>query len=385
MTNLTLLRKNLLRNKLRTTLTVLAIALPMFVFTVARSFKDLVNQFFEASDRKMRVAVHQKLTYTTYLPQRIRDEILQMAPPGYISSICRTTWFGGRLEGKQATFASMAVDRDTFPLVYSEFEMTPEEVERFTSERRGAIVCKSVADEQNWRIGDRVTLIGEIPPYPKLEFVIAAIPKGLSQPWFYFALDYLDDSVREMGSPSVGTHNFWLKCSSQEARHWALTEIDKHFANTEHETRTEMESTFIAQFAKSGGDWIGMVWNIGRLIVLVAVAVAFNTMSMAFRERSRELAVLRALGFSAGRIVRMVLTEGALLGLIGGLLAVGPIYVITLAMNVSLPGMGGGIRVREQTAGIALGVALACGLLAAIVPAIMAGRLKVAAALRKVV
>lgn len=384
MTKTTVLLKNLGRNKQRMALTVAAIALPLLVFTVARSFVDVVNQFFAESDRKMRVAVHQKITYTAQLPSRIRDEILQMAPEGYIEAICRTTWYGGRIEGKQATFPSMGVDRETFPLVYAEYGMTDEEIARFQGERRGAIIGKPLADQQNWAIGDRVTLVGSTPPFAKMEFIITAIPKDLEAPWFYFGRDYYDETVREVTGEPLGVNNFWLKCATPAAREWALAEIDKRFANTEYETRTEMESTFIAQFAKSGGDWVGMIWNIGQLIVLVAVAVAFNTMSMAFRERTREIAVLRALGFSAGRIVRMVLAEGVLLGLLGGIIAAVPIYALTQLVDIN-PGLGFNVRVTATTAGLALAVAVAVGLSAAAVPAALAGRLRVAAALRKVV
>lgn len=384
MTKATVLLKNLGRNKLRTTLTVVAIALPMLVFTVSRSFVDAIDEFFAESDRNLRVAVHQKVTYTAPMPQRIKDEILQLAPPGYVTAICRTSWFGGHIEGKQASFPSMGVDRDTFPVVYSEFRMSPDDIAAFQKERRGAIIGSMLANQQNWKIGDRVTLKGQLPPYPVIEFVIVAIPPGLDSPWFYFALDYYDEKYREATGNPVSVNNFWLKCASPEAREWALREIDKHFANTEYETRTEMESTFVESFVKSQGDWVGMIWNIGRLIVLVAVAVAFNTMSMSFRERTREIAVLRALGFSAGRIVRMVLAEGVALGLLGGLIAVAPIYTLTTAQDISVPGTGRPIRIAETTAAIALLVAVGCGFLAALLPAVLAGRLKVAAALRKV-
>jgi putative ABC transport system permease protein len=112
---------------------------------------------------------------------------------------------------------------------------------------------------------------------------------------------------------------------------------------------------------------------------------AFNTMTMAFRERTRELAVMRALGFPAGRIVGMVLTEGVLLGVLGGVLAVGPLYLMTAVGEVEIPGLPGAIRVPEATASLSMIVAVACGLLASLVPAVMAGRLQVATALRKVV
>lgn len=384
--NATLLTfKNLGRNKRRTLLTLLAIALPLFVFTIARSLKDVVADFLAATDRNMRVAVHQKITFTTYLPQRMRAEIEDMAPEGYIDAICRTSWFGGRVEGKQSSFVSMAVDRDTFARVYSEFHMTPEQQQRFLDERRAAVVAQSLANQMNWKENDRIELIGSLPPYPKIEFIVAAVVKDISGPWLYFALDYYDEIIQKESGNPAGIHNFWLKCSSPQARQWALSEIDKRYANTEFETRTEMESTFLEAFTRSGGDWVGMAWTVGQLTVLVAIMAAFNTMSMAFRERTRELAVMRALGFSATRVVGMVLSEGLLLGLVGGLIAVGPLYLALRLWQPDIPELPGGIRISDNTALLAMAVALACGVLAALVPAFLAGRLKVAAALRKVV
>lgn len=377
--------KNLSRNRLRTLLTLAAIALPIFVFTVARSFVDGIQQFFKDSDNRMRVAVHQKITFTTFLPQRIRGEIEDLAPEGYIEAVCSTSWFGGKVEGEQLNFPNMGVDKDTFHIVYDEYDMTPEQVERFQEERRAAVIGPSLAKMTGWRVGDRVTLKGEIPPYPELELVIVAIPTGLDGPWLYFGLDYYDEAYRELSDNAVGVHNFWLRCTSPEAREWALTQVDKHYANTQYETRTEMESTFIAAFVQSGGDWIGLVWTVGRLIVFVAVAVAFNTMSMAFRERTRELAAMRAIGFSGGHVTRLLLSEGVLLGLLGGALAIVPLYALTSLIDLEIPSTGMIVQIPTRTALFGLAVALLCGVFAAIAPAVMAGRLQVASALRKVV
>ncbi len=378
------LRRNIFTRPLRlTTLTIAASALPRFVYPISRSFVDILNQFFKDSDRNMRVAVHQKLTFTRTLPQRMREEISTLAPPGYIEAICRATWFGGRIKNSQSMFPSMAMDRDTFPIVYSEFHLTPKQIENFQKERRGAIVAKNLADSMNWQEGTKVTLTGTLPPFAELEFIIVAIGPDIKDNWFYFGLDYYNEVIEKLTNEPVGIHNFWMKCNSPEARQWALAEIDKHFANTNFETRTEMESTFIASFINSQGDIFGMIWTIGRLIVFVAIAVAFNTMSMAFRERTREIAVLRALGFHAGSVTRILLIEGLVLGLIGGTIATLPIYAITHLIHIQPPNMPP-ILIEGKTAAFGLGVAVLCGLLAATIPALMARRLQIAPALRKV-
>lgn len=375
--------KNLGRNKRRTILTVLGIALPLFVFMVTSSMKRQIEEMFASMEKSMRVATHQRLTYTTMLPQRIRQEIESIAPPGYLEGVCRATWFGGKIEGTQESFPSMAMDPDTFHLVYNEYGMTEEEVARFKEEKRGAVVGKMFAKRRNVGVGDKVTLVGTIPPFAKMEFVIVAIPSGLEDPWLYFRLDYYDEVSRQLSGESIGVHNFWMRCSTPQAQAWALEEIDRHFANSQHETRTETESNFIRGFLESGGDWVGMAWKIGCLVVFVALSVGFNTMSMSYRERTSEIAVLRALGFSGGRIGSMVVAEGALLGLIGGLLAVGPLFALTNLTEIELPQMGSFV-IEARVAGLAFGVAVLCGVLAALAPALMAARVEVAHALRKV-
>lgn len=375
--------KNLGRNKRRTILTIMAIALPLFVFLVTSSLKQGLEQAFADMEKSMRVATHQKLTYTTLLPQRIREEIEAVAPAGFLEGVCRSTWFGGKIEGTQQAFPSMAVDRDTFHIVYSEYEMTDEEIARFNETKQGAIVGKQFAKAANVGIGDRITLKSTVPPFVSLEFKVVAIPTGLSDPWLYFGLDYYDEVYRQMSGDSMGVHNFWMRCSTPEARKWALTEIDRHFANSQHETLTETESNFIRSFIESGGDWVGMAWKVGLMVVVVALSVGFNTMSMAFRERTSEFAVLRALGFSARRIGFWVISEGLLLGFMGGVIAVVPLYALTNLQDITLPQMGQ-FKVETTVAVTSLAVAVLCGFLAALIPAVMAMRLQVATALRKV-
>lgn len=385
MTYASLTCKNLARNKLRLLLTLAAIGLPLFVFTLTKSLKEGVERFLQNSDQKLRVAVHHKLSFTLPLPQRLRGELEALAPEGYVQGICRTAWLGGRVEGQQFFFPNMGVDKDTLAIVYPEYEMTPEEILRFQEERQGAVVGVPLAKAMNWKIGDKVTLKGEIPPFPEVEVVICAIPRGLKDTWLFFGMDYYNEIIEQATGEPVWVNNFWLRCTSPKAREWALNEIDKHFSQGEIQTRTELESTFIESFIKSGGDWIQMVWTIGRLVILVALSVGFSTMSMAFRERVREIAVMRAIGFKAGAVTRMILSEGFLIGLIGGALATVPIYVLSHSFDLVIPNSGFSIEISENTLAAGLIVGVACGLLAAWLPAASAGRLRVATALRKVV
>ncbi|HEY3242886.1 MAG TPA: FtsX-like permease family protein [Phycisphaerae bacterium] len=385
MTTLTIAFRSLARRRLRTVLTLLSIALPMLVYTGARSIVDDVRRFIAEVDRNGRVVVHQRFGYTTTLPQRLREDILALDHRGSVRAVCRTTWFGGHVEDAQVAFPSMAVDRDTFPIVYDEYGFSPDDLRRLAAERRAAVVGRPLAARMNWKIGDVIVLVGGLPPYPRMEFIVAAIPSRLETSWLYVGLDYYDEVYREKAGEPVGVNTFWLKCTSAEARRWALTEIDRHFANSEHETRTEMESTFLLSFARTEGAWVDLIWTVGQLIVLVSVAAAFNTLSQSIRERTRDLAVLRALGFSRARIMGMVLLEGLSFGLLGGLLGVMPVYLVSAVVSPVLPGSSAPLHISGWTSVVGIATGLAVGALAAVLPAASASRLKVAAALGRVV
>ena len=94
--------------------------------------------------------------------------------------------------------------------------MTTQEIERFAAERSGAVIGKPIADRMNWNVGERVTMVGGLPPFPRMEFVIVAIPPKLSAPWFYLRLDYYDEVYQRLTGGPVGVHNFWMKCSSPD-------------------------------------------------------------------------------------------------------------------------------------------------------------------------
>jgi putative ABC transport system permease protein len=152
------------------------------------------------------------------------------------------------------------------------------------------------------------------------------------------------------------------------------------FENSPYPTRTESEREF-------GRSFLAFLGNIKLFLAAICGAVTFtillvsaNTVAMAVRERTREVAILRTLGFAPGEILQLVLGESVLISLAGGLVGLG----LGVVIAKGLAAVAGGLvqEVKWQAAAIVLGMAVVIGLLAALVPAMIASRKNVVESLR---
>ncbi len=383
------LMQNLKRNRLRTALTLVAFALPMGIFVAALSFVVALAQMAAENEKELRLAVHHKTTIVNMLPEAVRRRIEALDPERErLRAICGMRWFGGRVPDTQNTIVSLAADADTFPVVYSDVGMTPEEIESWTRERRAAVAGKAVAARQGWKAGDRVTLVSTVPPYLSLEFKLVKIMPGDDQGnFFYFRRDYLEESLKEADSALPSHCNiFWVKCNSAAAMRTLQTDIDALFANSPDETKSEDENAFGANFTQAGGNIPGLMQTMAIVVVVIIALVAGNTMMMSFRERSRELAVFKAIGFQSRRVFGIVLAESVMLALLGALLGVLPSALLLAVTPVENLNMGpiSALRVSPIAVGLSMMIALLVGLAAGLWPAYQALRLRTVDALRKI-
>ncbi len=380
------LMQNLKRNRLRTGLTAVAFALPMGIFVLALSLVVVLAENAARAEQQLRLAVRNKMALTGGLPEGIRRRIEELDPDRQrLRAVCAMRWFGGRVPDTPDTLTSLACDVDTFPDVYSDYELTAQEREFWERERRAAVVGDGVALKHGWRVGQRVELVSTIPPYLRLEFLVAKIIPNSSPPnLFYFRRDYLRDAWEAAGGGAVACNIVWVKCRSAAALRSLQQEIDATFANSPNETKSEDENAFVAGFVQAIGDLPGLARTMALVVVLIISLVAGNTMMMSFRERTRELAVFKALGFSARRVFGIVLSESLLLAALGSLLGIVPtaagLAVIPrqqlISASFSPP------RFSLLAAGGALVIGLIVGLVAGLWPAYQALRLRTTDALR---
>lgn len=388
MTMTYVLMQNLRRNRLRTVLTVAGFALPMGVFVGAISLVTIFIRVGAAAQRELRIAVRNKVSLATPLPEAYRRRIEGLDPNRErIRAVCGFRWFGGKVPDTQETVQALGVDADTFSTVFADLELTAEEDALFKRERRAAVAGEQLADKYKWRIGDRFTLDSNIPPYIPLEFVlIKTLPQPQRALAVYFRRDYLEEALVERGSDRTANCNaFWIKCVNAGALQSLRADIDAHFANNPDETETVDESAFFALFQQALGDIPGLM-NVMAVVVLgIMGLVAGNTMMMSFRERIRELAVFKAIGFQSRRVFLIVLSESILLALLGSLAGIVPVATL-LYLSPFQVRMGpiGRIELSPWAVGVALIIALLVGLAAGLVPAWNALRLRTTDALRKV-
>lgn len=382
------LMQNLRRNPLRIGLTAVAFALPMAIFVAAISLVVAMAQAAASMEKELRLGVHHKTSLVNALPEGMRRKIEALDPDRKrLTAVCGMRWFGGRVPNTQNTLTSLAADADTFPIVYSDTQMQPAEIEAWNRDRQACVVGISPAEQYGWKVGDRITLESTIPPYTQLEFKIVKVLENKERAnFFWFRRDYLVESWKALNYDDPRCNIFWVKCNSADDMHSLQKEIDALFANTPDEIKSEDENTFGANFIQAAGNIPGLMQVMSIVVVVVIAMVAGNTMMMSFRERTRELAVFKAIGFQSGRVFRIVLAESVLLALGGSLVGILPVTLYLLWHPIKLR-QAGPVGVLEVSWIAVIGsiiIALLVGLLAGFWPAFQALRLRTTDALRRV-
>jgi putative ABC transport system permease protein len=376
---LPLLFANLLRRKVRTTLTLGSFAVALFLFCLLATIRAAFNQGVEAAGAD-RILVINKVSMIQPLPIAYRDRVLRV--PG-VKEATFANWFGGVYQDEKNFFPQFAVDAETYRTIYSEFLVTPEEWQAFLADKQGAVVGKATADRFGWKVGDRIPIKGAI--YPgDWEFNLRGIYTGrrpnddLTQFWFRW--DYLKEKAPPWATNIVGWYTVRVAPGSDSVQ--VSKAIDEVFANSAWETRTQSESAFMASFVEQMGNIEFLMFAIGSVVFFTLLLVTGNTMATSVRERTGELAILKTVGFTDASVLALVLIESVLVAAIGGALGIGLAKMFTLAGD---PTKGMLASFYLPPAGIAAGAALSLsvGLIAGLLPALGAMRLQVVDALRR--
>jgi putative ABC transport system permease protein len=382
------LMQNLRRNPLRSGLTAVAFALPMAVFVAAISMVTAMVRINQAVAAELRLATHHKTTIINPLPGRLRPQIEALDPGRQrLRAICGMRWFGGKIPNTQTVIQSLAADPDTFPVVYTDADMDAADIEAWMKDRQACVIGYGLSDTHRWTLGSRLTLKSSVPPYLELEFhVVKIMPTPSRANVLYFRRDFLSESLKAAGMDNYADCNvFWIKCHGVEAMRSLQREIDAGFANSPHETKTEDENTLFAGFMQASGNIPGLMQAMAVVVVVIIALVAGNTMMMSFRERTRELAVFKAIGFPSRRIFGIVLGESLLLALVGALIGIVPTAALLAAFPVRrlnfLPMAA--LEVSPVAVVASLAIALAVGLAAGLWPAYQALRIRTVNALRR--
>jgi putative ABC transport system permease protein len=378
MSTIGFITKNALRNKRRALLSVLSVAVSLFLFvTLLVGLRELTVPV-EDIGAASRIIVRNKISLGNILPARQRPIIERI--PG-IEVVTPFTWFGGKFRGEEVMFGQFAMDPSAVQKILVDAKIPPDQLESFLKDRRGALVGKDTAEKYELKVGDRVVLEGTFWPYD-VELHVAGIYSGtLDNRNLFFNHAYFDEIAGDQGI--VGT--WWLKAKSIEDVPRIVSEINKAFENTSAEVRAETERAFQMGFVSMWGNIKVLVHRICSVVVFTLLLVSTSTMSMAIRERFRELAVLKALGYQRRELFAFILAESFGLAALGALIGVGGAYYLftfTDTIKAATGGMFILFEVTPRILGQACLVAAALGIIAAIAPAVSVARMSVVEGLK---
>jgi putative ABC transport system permease protein len=382
MNDLTLMRKNLWRKPVRTSLLLISILIAFLLFGVLISFNTAITDVRTAPNRMVTLS---KINFTESLPIAYYDRVARMEG---VQAATHMNWFGGYYQDPQRGFlAVFAVDPSSYLRVYNDdLPLTEQERNTFLHERTALLVARNIAEKYHWRVGQHIPINSNI--YSQSDgshtwtFTIAGIfdtPKGSSQQnSVLIRYDYFNDTIT-FGKDRIGWISFLT--TSSRLNDQVAHAIDARFANSQDETSTQDAETFNRSFAAQLGNIALVVTLVVGAAFAAILLIVGTTMALAIRERTKEVGVMKTLGFSSGRILRMVLGESFLLSFLGGALGIaGSIGVLTLLSKVN-GGNGPGIEVPPLVYGLGALIALALALVTGLPPALSAYRMNIISAL----
>lgn len=332
----------------------------------------------EGEDTHLRLVVRRATSLADRLAEAYAAKLERV--PG-VRLVHALTWFGGIYIDERNFFANFACDPGTLFAMFPENRIPPEQLKAFQAERIAAVAGRKLVERFKWRLGDRITLQGTIYPVD-LEFVLRGIYTGTDETAFFFHRAYLEEALGRPGK--VGT--FWLKGASAGDIPRIMDAVDTLFKNSDAETTTETERAFQLGFISMLGSVNTLIASISSVVVFTILLVTSNTMAMSIRERAREIAILKTLGFGRPRLLGVLMGESAIIALTGGVLGCVGARLFFSVVDVwrYTQGFFPVFIVEPSTILLGIGLSALIGLASAALPAVRVSRLTIAEALRRV-
>lgn len=374
---------NLFRKKVRLILTVGSFAVALFLFTFLAVVRGAFSRGTELAGADRLVVINRAGLINT-MPLAYGDKIRQI--PG-VKVATHNNWFGGVYQDEKNFFPQFVIDPENQRQVMTEMRIPDEQWKTFVNDRQGAIAGRNTAKRFGWKVGDRIPLQNALYGATKTwEFNLDGIytndKEGGDEIQFWLQWDYFYENIPDVIKGQVG---WWvLKLNSPDDAVRVAKAIDEKFANSSNETNTETESAFQAGFAKQLGNIQLLIMTIGSVVFFTLLLVTGNTMAISMRERTGELAVLKAIGFSDRFVLFIVLAESLLIALIGGLLGLGLAVLVIPVVGARMSGYLPPLLLSATLLGLGLLFAVFVGVVSGLFPGFMAMRLRVVNALRRV-
>ena len=390
MTWTSLLWRNLGRNKLRSALTGAAISLAISLVCFLATMPAGLNRMLDSVSANTRIIVHDAAGVAyDWMPYAYLEKIRAM--PGVVG-VASWTWFGGSYRKEEGVaFPNMAVEPEALGVVWADWKIDPAVLAEFVRRRDGAVVGRGTMQRYGWKTGDQVTLQAEGYGQVALSFTIVGEIPMQRAPHFLFQREYLVQAMAERKWSLDGTGMIWLRVDDPARVDPLLREIDETFRNSPSQTASETEKSFFrSQFSALEGIAI-LITIVTALLALCIVFIAANTASMSVRERAREIAILKTIGFSRRHIFALLVGEATALATLAGALGAG----VSLGLSRLARAASGGwdtqlgplawFIVSNTILVQGLFLAWFVGLISGFIPALGAARRGVAQTLREIV
>ena len=373
--------RNTFRNKRRSLLTMVSISFSLLLLTLMISIWRAFYIDQVAAEAARRLIIRDRVSLAFFLPSYYRDKI--RAVPG-VTAVVPETWFGGRYidDRPQHFFAQVATDPDEYLKVASD-KIVPEQLKAWQQDRTGALVDVTLAKKYGWKIGDHITLQGTIFPVNPELTIRAIYHRDPPQNTLYFHTKYLEEAV-----PWFKGQAGWYAAQIDSAENVgrAAEQIDEMFRNSPLPTKSESEKAFQLGFVASLGNVKAFILGICGAVAFAIMLVSANTMAMSVRSRTREVAVLKTLGFTRQRVLTIFVSESVALAVAGGILGILLAVPLIALLSHSFIGLGIplNMKVNVLTAVLCLFVAVTLGLASGYFPAYSASRTNIVEGLRHI-
>jgi putative ABC transport system permease protein len=380
---LRLILRSFVRSKRRTVLTILSIAVSVALIAILQSVMATLNAFANNPDASNRIVVRHKVSITNLLPLRYEDWIRQQPE---VEAVMGLQWFQGVYIDRSNFFPNFASEVDQVTAIFKEeiVEYSEAQYKEFLRDRNGALVGKALADKFGWKIGDVISLQSDIFPIT-VRLTVRCIfrsKRPSDEMGLHFNYKLLEEGVSYMKGR---TGDFFVRVRHPEDVPKVMERIDRHFADAVEPTLSETENAFQLEFLKMMGNYTAIIQVITGAVLVAILIVTANTMAMAIRERTTEISVLRAIGFRTSRILFLLVGEGMLLSLLGGLVGLGLATmlagVVRSSVGTFLPYLQN-FTIDPGTLALCLEATLAVGALSSFIPAYQAARRPIVDGLR---
>jgi putative ABC transport system permease protein len=381
MNYLSLVLRNLARNKRRSILTTLSITVSIFIFASLISLPGLLNAVLRDRANSLRLICHSKASLLYMLPESYRRRI-ETIP--HVEAVAAYSVFLATYQDPNQQLGVLAVDYDNIPEIFPDWDLSAEANQQFKSMRTAALVATNLMKLYHWNVGQTIMLRGTMYPVDVQLTIVGILNEEAAGPRIIFRRDYMEELLGRPGTANL----FWVKIDSSRSAPEVIAAIDEMFANSANETATETE---VALIKNQVGGTLGLMLTgakfLAAIVMCTIALVAANTAAMGVRERRHEMAVMRAMGFTRNSIIIRILFEGLVIGVTGGVFG----CILAMLGFDLLPHVSGALgplalamTLQPRIIAYSFAIAAAIGAASGFIPAALATRHDIATELRAV-